>query len=189
MARHSRPAWHPAWTSSRSTARSSAARGCCAPLPPPLNPATASCTSPPVARESRPITPSTTRAGCVTRTWSGSRVRRTISTTSWPRSRAEGRRLARGVEALDERTQRAGGDRGAQAGHQALVMAQVVRRGELATEDFVATVEVAQVGARVTAGASHAVAALLDHPRVRGIHGIADAQRAAGGEQETIARI
>src|SRR5690606_19687299 len=69
---------------------------------------------------------------------------------------------APGIELRDEAIQPVPGDRLAQAFHQPLVVAQVVHGGELAAEDLVAAVEMAQVGAAEAVAAGVTVAALLD---------------------------
>src|SRR6185312_609582 len=94
-------------------------------------------------------------------------------------------RMERGHEILQAPRR----DRLAQPRHQPLVMAEVVHGGELAAEDLVAAVEMAQVGAAETIRAGMAVAALLDHPGIGGVFRVADAQRALGGEQEAVARV
>src|SRR3954465_112948 len=73
----------------------------------------------------------------------------------------------------------------ANAGHQRLVIAQVVQRVEARTEDFIRFLEVKQVGAR-KAPAGVAVAALVQRPRVRAMAGVADLDVAMSREKPAI---
>src|SRR5690606_18839038 len=74
------------------------------------------------------------------------------------------------------------GDRLAHAGHQPLVVPQVVQGAQDRAQHLVAAVQVAQVGTAEAAGTGRAAAALLDRAGVALEFRVADAQGTGGGE-------
>src|SRR5690606_27852874 len=95
----------------------------------------------------------------------------------------------RGMEGVPEIREPARLDRRAHAGHQRLVVPEVVQGAEDRAEHFVAAVQVPQVGATVAAGAGGTAAAFLDRPRIALELRVADPQRACGGEVVAVARV
>src|SRR3546814_7303132 len=96
---------------------------------------------------------------------------------------------AGGMEGVAEGGEGSLRDGGTHPGHELLVVPEVVQGPQDRRQHLVAAVQVAQVGARIAAGAGLAAAALLDRTDIALVLRVADAHGAGGREVVAIAGV